>query len=626
MLGIGPGIGVRLGMPVKVGGGSPAPAAAQWYQPGAYADFDVENSRFMVNGVEYASSAEMLAADPNVTLVPGGSGWNVVYTGPAIDQVTMVVDGVTSATGTPGALEYLGSMDDGGAVTGDEFAYIGRTTSNTMQAGVTTGSVSVATLALSSLPASTAVRAAVRYKANAFTASKNGGNGVEDTAGGLPTTGRFTIGNRYDGARPWGGTINRVTILVTREFTKEQCELMSGTGLLRGMVWGRHNRRLAFTQNGKTYLGGYNMRDNCQYKIVQDAVTRKTLDFYPVTAPNVIPPDDHSNVVSPGQLLPNGKLCAVSAGHDNEAFLRFRRSTNDMPGNFGDEIQISLDYASTVSYAEMWLNGNTLFVMCQTRGNCFWYSFYSTDFGDTWTKGKALFEGVNEGGGGPIQHYAVGSEVNDGVVTIYTMYHAGNLQNKIRRASWDLNTGVLSSAGVPLGSIYDANKDVAIAQILDLELVRTPPVGNSQRLEGVRNDGQAIALGNTTDGWTTCDYVLGLDTGSWAFNTITAGSSFGAPNNPSYIGGVAFAEHPHSGHLLYTASAASGDNLLEQQASVDGVTFTPTTIVNNGAVKTMRPICPKGATTALAVFGQRATEYDDFNDMVVDAHAYAAAA
>lgn len=576
----------------------------------------------MVAGVEYASSAEMIAAGA-VTAVTGG-GWSGTL--PASGQYSVVVDAITSAAGTPAALEMIFSTDDGGVSTTDEFTYIGRTTGNVFQASVTTGSAQVAALSMNSVAASTAVRASARFKANAFVTSRDGANGVSDTAGALPTTTRFTVGNRYDGLRPWGGTIKSVTILLTREFTKEQCELMSGVGLLRGMVWGRWNRQLAYTQNGKTYLGGYNTRDNCQYKLVLDAVSRKVLDFYAVTAPNVIPVDDHSNVVGPGQLLPNGQVCALHSGHDNDNFLRFRRSTNDMPGNFEAEIQIPLDYASTVSYSQLYLHGTTLFAVCQTRGNRFWYCFYSDDYGDTWTKGKALFEGVDEGGGGPVQHYMFGSDVNDGVVTIYTMYHAGNLQNKIRRASWDLSTGVLSSAGVPLGSIYDANPDVAIAQILDLELVRSPAAGHSQRMEDVRADGTGIAFGDTADGWATCGYYFGEDTGSWAFNFVTAGSSFGAPNNVSYIGGLCFARHSHTGHLLYTASAASGNNLIQQQASSDGVAWTATTIVNNAAVKTMRPICPRGATSALAVFGQRATSYIDFNNMTVDAHAYPAAA
>jgi hypothetical protein len=619
MFGLGLGIGLTLG--IESSRGSVAPAAPQWWTPGVYHQSDPANNRYIVDGVEYASVAAMVTAGA-ATSVAGGS-YSILL--PANTQISVVADGVTSASATPPSLEYLVSFDDGGVSLTDDFFYLGRATNNNFQSGITAANVAVATLAMGATAASTAVRASGRWKGGAYVASKDGANGVANTGAAYPVIGRVTVGNRYDGLRPWNGTITGVSIFITREFTKEQAELMSGVGLLRGMVWGRWNRQLAYTQNGKTYVGGYNTRDNRQYQLVLDAVSRKVLDFAAVTDTNEIPVDDHSNVVGPGQLLPNGQVCALHSGHDNDAFLRYRRSTNDMPGNFGAEIQIPLDYASTVSYAQLYLNGTTLFAVCQTRGNRFWYCFYSTDYGDTWTKGKALFEGVDEGGGGPVQHYMFGSDVNAGVVTIYTMYHAGNLQNKIRRASWDLTTGVLSSAGAPLGSIYDANPDVAIAQILDLELVRNPAAGHSQRMEDVRANGTGIVFGDTADGWATCGYYLGEDTGTWAFNFVTAGSSFGAPNNPSYIGGLCFARHTHTGHLLYTASSASGNNLLVQQASVDGVTFTPTTIVNNAAVKTMRPICPKGATSALAVMAQRATTYNDFNDMVVDGYAYAAA-
>lgn len=600
-------------------------ADAQWWQPGAFAQIDVANDRAMINGVEYASIAAAVTAGAATTV--SGGGWTVVYSGPTITQVSVVVDGVASANATPATLEYLVSMDDGGASLTDDFIYIGRASTGNLQSGVTAASAAVATLALQTSAASTPVRAAAKYKLNNFTGSKNGGNGVSDTAGAMPATARFTIGNRYDGLRPWNGAVNSVTILIDREFTTTECEMMSGVGVLRGMVWGRWNTRLAFTQAGKTYLGGYNTRDNRMYAVVQDAVSRKTLDVRDVTDPNEIPVDDHSNVVTPGQLLPNGQFCVLYGGHDNDAFLRFRRSTNDMPGNLGEEIQIPLDYASTTSYAQLYLNGNELFAICQTRGNRYWYIFQSSDFGATWTKRKALFVGVDEGGGGPPQHYMIGSDVNDGVLTIYTFYHAVNLQNRIRKASLDFNTGVLSSAGVALGSIYDANPDVAIAEIVNLELVRLPASGHKQRLEGVRGNGLAIVLADTADAWATCTYMLGRYTGgAWVFTDVTAGSSFGAPANPSYIGGIAFAEHAHTGYLLYTASSASGNNLGVQHASADGVTFASTTIVNNAAVKTMRPICPKGATADLAVWFQRSPRYDDFNDMAVDAYSYPAAA
>lgn len=601
---------------------TPELVAAQWWQPGAYADFDVENSRFMVNGVEYASSAAMVAAGAATTVA--GGGWNIAAPG-GVTQVSIVADGVSSAAATPATLEYLWSMDDGGVSLTDDFAYMGRTTTNNLQSGVTAASVAVATLALSTLGASTAVRTSARYKANAYVASKNGANGTEDTAGAMPTTTRFTIGNRYDGLRPWNGTINRVTILVTREFTKEQCELMSGVGLLRGLVWSWWNKQLAFTQNGKTYLVAYNLRDLRQYSVVMDAVSRKVLDFKALTTTNEIPQDDHSTGAYPGTLLPNGKLCVINGGHDNEAFIRFQISTNDMPGNLGPVIQIPLGYASTASYAQIHLNGTDLFVFCQTRGNSYWYCFKSSDYGQTWPVRHALWSGGDEGGGGQPQHYQFASDNNDGVLTLYTQYHPTNLQNKIRRASFNFNTGVLSSLGAPFGSIYDANPDTALASVTSFELVRTPAAGHSQRLLDVRPDGVNIAIADTADTFVTSNYLLGLDTGTWAFNVVRAGSSFSSVNNPSYVGGMVFARHAHADHLLYTAAITGGNWLLEQQASADGVTFTPTTIVNNAAVKTMRPICPKGATSALAVIVERATTYNDFNDMVVDGYVYPAA-
>lgn len=599
----------------------PPVAASQWWQPGAYADFDVENSRFYLNGVEYASAAAMVTAGA-VTTVTGG-GWSAPL--PPSDQYSVVVDAITSASGTPGALEMAFSTDDGGVITTDEFTYIGRTTGNVFQASATTGSVQVAALSMNSIGASASVRASARFKANAFVTSRDGGNGVSDTAGALPATARFTIGNRFDGARPWGGTIKRVTILLTREFTKEQCELMSGVGLMRGLVNSWWNEQLAFTQAGKTYVIAYNTRDDRQYAVVMDAVSRKVLDFKALTTAGEIPEDDHSTGAFPGQLLPNGQLCQINGGHDDEAFLRFQRSTNDMPGNLGETIQIPLGYASTVSYAQLFLNGTDLFAICQTRGNAYWDIFKSSDYGDNWTRLKTLVHGTNLGLGGPNQWYIAGSQNNGGIVTFYTQLHPGNTTNQIRKFRLDLDNGDLVIGSVAVGNIYSGDNDTAITEISACELVRTAAVGHSQRLLAVRADGLAIAIADTGDTWATCDYILGLDTGSWAFNLITAGSSFGAPNNVSYVGGAIFAEHVHSGHLLYTASSASGNNLLIQQASPDGITWTPTTIVNNAAVKTMRPICPKGATSTLAVIVQRAPTYNDFNDMVVDAYAYAAA-
>lgn len=604
----------------SVNGAGSGVATAQWWQPGAYADWDVENDRAMVNGVEYASIAAAVTAAAATTV--SGGGWNI--SAPASPgQVSVVVDGVSSATATPATLEYIFSMDDGGSSLTDDFGYLGRTTANNLQSGVTAASVAVATLALSTLGASTAVRAAERFKANAFVASKNGGNGIEDTAGAMPTTGRFTIGNRYDGLRPWGGTINRVTIFVDREFTKEQCELMAGVGLMRGLVWSWWNKQLAFTQNGKTYLMAYNTRDKIQYSVVMDAVSRKVLDFKALTTANEIPQDDHSTGAYPGTLLPNGQLCQINGGHDNEAFLRFQRSTNDMPGNLGATIQIPLGYASTVSYAQLYLNGTDLFAICQTRGNAYWDIFKSTDYGDTWTRLKTLVHGTDVSGGGLNQWYLAASDVNSGVITFYTQLHPSNTENEIRRFKLDLNTGDLSISGVVVGSIYAGTNDTAITEISACELVRKAAVGHSQRLLAVRGDGLAIAIADTADVFVTCDYLLGLDTGSWAFNVVTAGSSFSPVNNASYVGGMIFAEHPHTDHLLYTARLTGGNWLLEQQASVDGITFTPTTVVNNAAVKTMRPICPKGATSSLAVMVQRATTYNDFNDMVVDGYVYA---
>lgn len=626
---IGPRGLIGLGQPKslslfgKSGSGDsspPLPASSQWWTPGVYYQADPVNGRHILNGIEYPTVAAMVTAGvaTNVT----GGGYNISV--PANTQITVVADAITSGS-TPSALEYIVSFDDGGASLTDDFFYIGRTTGNAMQSGITAASTSVGTLSLGSAPVSTNVRIAGRWKSTAYVASGSGVNGVTNTGAAYPTIGRLTIGNRYDGLRPWNGTINGVSVFLTREFTKEQCELVSGIGLLRGLVWSWWNKQLSFTEGGKTHLVAYNTRDKRQYAVVIDSATRKVIDFKALTEANVIPQDDHSTGAFPGQILPNGQLCQINGGHDNEAFMRFQRSTNDMPGNLGETIQIPLGYASTVSYAQLFLNGTDLFVICQTRGNVYWDIFKSTDYGNTWARLKTLVHGTATGGGGANQWYISASNVNSGIITFYTQEHPSNAQNQIRRFNLNLTTGDLSISGAVVGSIYAGTNDVAITEISACELVRTPDTGHSQRLLAVRGDGLAIAIADTADAFVTCDYRLGLDSGSsWSFNTVTNGSSFSATNNPSYVGGMIFAEHAHTGHLLYTADTSTGNWLLRQMASTDGVTFTPTTILNNAAVKTMRPICPKGATSSLAVMVQSATTYNDFNDMVVDGRVYAA--
>lgn len=84
-----------------------------------------------------------------------------------------------------------------------------------------------------------------------------------------------------------------------------------------------------------------------------------------------------------------------------------------------------------------------------------------------------------------------------------------------------------------------------------------------------------------------------------------------------------FAQHDHSStHLLYAGRTESGDWVLDKYEGYDPSSLSRTELVNT-ATTTMRPICPVGATDALAVVYQSGT-HTDFNDYAYSSYPLAA--
>lgn len=219
-------INVRAVNAVGAGAGSTAKTAtsgsADWWHPKAYADVDYENNRARINGTTYASIAAARTAGAivvnanNVDTIPIAVGASYAAFAKAVSPATA-------------ANAYLVAFDDGNdSDPTDQLALISQSIvssssrfgAQVLVNGSPTGNLNHTT---TTMPLSTAFRAGIRVKASAKLAVFNGANVGTNTGATMPTVNNVSIGNRYDGARAWAGTLNRV-LIVNEDLTDAECQ------------------------------------------------------------------------------------------------------------------------------------------------------------------------------------------------------------------------------------------------------------------------------------------------------------------------------------------------------------------------------------------------------------------
>ncbi|GGE36318.1 hypothetical protein GCM10007276_12250 [Agaricicola taiwanensis] len=605
------------------GGGGAAPdpePISQWWTPNAFLDFDPQNDRVRLDGVNYTlAEAETAGVLTPVT----GGGYNVAA--PAgMTSFCVRGTGVASSSASISTLEFLFSADDGNTSETDNFVYIGRHSVSKIRTAVTTGGSTVATLDPNGTAfASMQINVAARFKANDFAASVGvSGPTIDnlktDTAGGLATMTRFTLGNRFDGLRPWNGSIDRIVIWTERELSNVEVEMLSGYGHVKGLGYSWWNRPQAITRLGKTYFVGISYREPGSQFIVQMDQRGIVEDVFRLTA-GVYGLDDHSTGWV--DFLPDGRLITGYNGHGEDGVSRFRRSATNQVGDLGAEVEVSA--LADVTYDQFHQWAGRLFFVMQGGSNRYWDVFTSDDDGDTWTRRKRIFEGVSASSGIGNWYIYPAEADESGVVTYYTQQHPSNSSNLIKRFYLDLTNGDVLVSGTVLGNIYDDLPNTPVLDDTECELVRTPESGHSQRLLSVRADGKAIGI---------CDFVTADNSspmykvslegeGGWTESDVVAATpSFSPTNNPTYFPGFDFAQEPHDGIRVYLARYTDGSGKLERYDSADGVTFTATELVNTGtnSARAARPVCPKGATADMVAIFQRVSGHTDFTSWQMD--------
>jgi len=205
-----------------------------WYLTRALVDADEQNSRWYVGGVEYASKAAMVTAG---VLTQTGGIDRYPITVP--DEYLAVGKGVTSATIIGATPRYMFALDDGNdAAPTDELIYIGQALTGTAcitGAAFKAGTVLTPTttpgpfFSSSGSGQSQAVRAGISVASQDFGFASNGGSLAlgYGTGIGLPVVTQLVIGNREDGARPWGGTLNRVALVQGPIYDGDQAVILA---------------------------------------------------------------------------------------------------------------------------------------------------------------------------------------------------------------------------------------------------------------------------------------------------------------------------------------------------------------------------------------------------------------
>lgn len=196
--------------------GTVTPGTVNWWTPNALVDIDYDNDRAYINGTEYASIAAARTA--GVITLTANNKDVIPFTGLGTSY-TIAAKGITSATANPTATELLAGLFYTELTT--SYAQMGRTTGNK---AILTNAFGAAVLnnSTADLPASTAVRAAIRSKNGAHLAAMNGASIAASTSSAFGTlVNQMVIGDRPAGDRLWSGTITRA-VLVNADLTDEQ--------------------------------------------------------------------------------------------------------------------------------------------------------------------------------------------------------------------------------------------------------------------------------------------------------------------------------------------------------------------------------------------------------------------
>lgn len=199
----------------------PSPSAiSNWWFNDAIIDLDLENDRCRYNGVNYSSFAALVTAG----FASEVGGIKRVSLGALLPAAySIVARGVTSASATGGTGQYILTLDDGDDGTPlDEAVILTRqviSSQDRLAASMWHSSVSypndgsVATTG--AVSNSTPALFAVRCKAGDFGGSFQKQTTTKTVTAQMPTLTQLVVGNREDGARPWGGTVSRIAILNT---------------------------------------------------------------------------------------------------------------------------------------------------------------------------------------------------------------------------------------------------------------------------------------------------------------------------------------------------------------------------------------------------------------------------
>ncbi len=432
-------------------GGVPAlPTTASFDGVDPYVDLN-DGGSYRVAGTTYPTIAAMVTAGIYTQVTPGAAtmqnGDQLVFPAALPATFTMRGEGTTgSANAVNGVAQTMVSLEDAGSVITDELfqlrraytsvgatnrasilAYKGGTSQANYQDlnGTFTGNNIAAVLVGSAT-------------ANTYRLAYQARDAVNQTTAATVSTGltRMIIGNQSDGLRSWTGTVKRITIW-NAVFAPTQMTALSAYPF-SGAVYGAHtgNEQPFVQQYGnKVYYG--------QSKSGQQALAEVDVDTKVMTdlinlGSAYTGNDDHRSPVM--IKTPTGKFFTAYTGHGDDNIIRYRRSTDGSPRNFGAEQQISTTGIGSASYVMVHIHAATgaMYIICRSS-LVKWVFSVSTDDGVTFSAPKVLTTHPSK------QSYIYGEWTTANRLRFFANENAA-LEATLRIFEWDVVTGNIYAA------------------------------------------------------------------------------------------------------------------------------------------------------------------------------------
>lgn len=635
-----------------------ATAAVPWWHPSAVFDLDYTNSRFRVNGVNYASIAAMVAAGIYVVDPVGGDRLTVSGIVPTI--FTMFFAGTTSSSAAPAASEMAWCLKGSGTASQNRaYAYRNATTAIPQFTGADGSGTVQWDLTGAAMAASTAVSFACRLQTNNIAMSFKSGAIQTDSSATVSAFTTLYVGNRNDGSRSWNGTIGRVAMINETNSSRE-LERMNALffGLDHNAIYNAIQEPFQMVPNlaqmrngllhvayatsngptasalGSTYIGEI---DVARKRLVRE----RSLHDYSIA-------DEH---LCPAWLdISDGSSIAVGTGHNTGSLIYWRQSaTGTLAGLSASETQ----YSSTLHQP------NYVSLVERTPTEVFMLTNEDKASGTADFKPNILYEKLNLSGGvwaatpcrpftgrdsifPPVagaqnQLYYVQTGPSASVRWNFGVAHDSNDNAEFRVVETNLATGDVitrSAGGTPTTAgnmLIDTSNTVPIIDHDNLPKPFTAPPAGKKQIELIIVDSGIMAMVQEVDNATDANSVLWL----YKLNSGISGNPF-SPSNwtrvqtpfGSYYSDAEFSRevgyNDGNGNVrvfITWHDIANGIYKLERWDSADGgATWGSPVLLMTSSLELRRPVSPVNCTAAMPVICCEyvyRNSYDDFSSRIV---------